>query len=76
MKDNNESRAPTVGERLAVMQNDLSYIKDEVKGVKEQIGSQYVTKAEFTPVKNVVYGLVAIILIAVVGGLLALVVKQ
>ena len=36
----------------------------------------YVTKIEFSPVKKIVYGLITIILIAVVGAIVSLVIKR
>lgn len=60
--------------KLAVMQNDLTYIKEKLNAVDNKVSSHYVSKEEFEPVKNIVYGLVTLILVAVVGALIALVV--
>lgn len=60
--------------KLAVIANDVGYIKAEVQNIQRQLEVQYVTRAEFEPVKKVVYGLVALVLTAVIGALVGLVV--
>lgn len=69
--------------RLAVMANNIEYIKSEltevkgeVKEVKESLEAKYVTQTEFDPVKKIVYGIVGLILTAVVGALVSLVVMK
>lgn len=69
-------RTPGEQTRLAVMANDISYIKTDVAEIKSTVQHQYVTKDEFTPVRNIVYGLVTIILIAVTGAIVSLVLKR
>ncbi len=61
--------------QLAVIQTKLDYISCEVTEVKNLVKEQYVTKTEFDPVKKIVYGLVAIVGTAVVGALIALIIK-
>lgn len=60
----------------------LARLDERSKGVKEGLASfidsaskTYVTKDEFEPVKRIVYGLVSAILLAVLGGSLALVLR-
>jgi hypothetical protein len=60
--------------KLAVIQNDLTYIKEKMNAIDLKVSSGYVSKEEFEPVRKIVYGLVSIILIAVIGALVALVV--
>ena len=60
--------------KLAVIQTDLTYIKEKLNAVDTKVSSGYVTKEQFEPVRNIVYGLVGLILVAVVGALVALVV--
>ena len=60
--------------KMAVMQNDLTYVKDTVTKLDAKISNGYVTKEEFDPIKKIVYGVVSLILVAVVGALVALVV--
>lgn len=61
--------------KMAVMANDIEYIKKSLTKIDTKLEGEYVTKTEFDPVKRIVYGLVAIVLTAVVGALVALVVK-
>lgn len=60
--------------QLAVIQNDLTYIKEKLNAVDNKVSAHYVSKEELEPIKKIVYGLVSLILIAVVGALVALVV--
>ena len=72
----------TVKTKIAVMQNDIEHIKgamDDIKkivdDIKKNIEDQYITKAEFAPVKQIVYGIVGLIITAVIGALLGIVIK-
>lgn len=60
--------------KLAVMQTDLTYIKEKLNAVDTKVSSSYVSKEEFEPIRRIVYGVVSLILIAVVGAVVALVV--
>jgi hypothetical protein len=60
--------------QLAVIQTDLTYIKEKLNAVDTKVSSHYVSKEEFDPIKKIVYGMVSLILIAVVGALVTLVV--
>lgn len=60
--------------KLAVIQNDLAYIKEKMNAIDTKVSSGYVSKEEFEPIKKIVYGVVSLILVAVVGALVALVV--
>ena len=60
--------------KLAVIQTDLTYIKEKLNAVDNKVSSHYVSKEEFEPIKKIVYGLVSLILVAVVGALVALVI--
>lgn len=62
--------------KLAVIQNDLTYIKEKMNAIDTKVSQGYVSKEEFEPVKKIVYGLVSLVLIAVVGALVALVVNS
>ena len=59
--------------KLAVIQTDLTYIKEKLNALDIKVGAHYVSKEEFEPIKKIVYGLVSLILIAVVGALVGLV---
>lgn len=60
---------------LDVIQNDISYIKQDIKDIKDSVVSSYVTKDQFEPVKRVVYGLVGLILTAVMVAVITLILK-
>lgn len=60
--------------KLAVMQTDITYIKEKLNAVDTKVSSHYVTKEEFEPIKRIVYGVVSLILTAVIGAVVALVV--
>lgn len=62
--------------KLAVILTKVGYIETEVNSVNKKLESEYVTKDQFEPVRNVVYGLVSLILVAVVGALVALVIRK
>jgi thiosulfate reductase cytochrome b subunit len=62
--------------QLAVMANDLGYIKGAVLEIKTRLEKEYVTKEEFNPVKKIAYGVVGVILIAVVGAIVKLVIAK
>jgi hypothetical protein len=66
--------AETAAVAAALMRSDLSYIKERVTKIEEQLQQEYVTRDQFAPVKALVYGMVSIILTAVVIALVALVV--
>jgi len=62
----------------ALMAKDIADIKDDVKEIKNLIkglNETYVSKAEFQPVKGVVYGMVGFILLAFLGAVVAFVFK-
>lgn len=46
----------------------MDRIEGDIRGIKENLEKQYVTQDQFEPVKNIVYGMVTLILIAVAGG--------
>ena len=52
---------------LERMQRDLKDLKDESR-------EQYVTKTQFEPVQRLVYGMVGLVLIAVITALMAIIV--
>lgn len=66
---------PKTDIEIAVMFNDITYIKSEVTEIRKKLDSEYVTKSELDPIKKIVYGLVGLILVGVMGALLALVLR-
>jgi hypothetical protein len=61
--------------KIALIQQDISYMKDKLDNVDQKISTHYVSREEFEPIKKIVYGMVGLILVAVVGALVSLVVK-
>lgn len=61
---------------LAVIANDIAYIKKDIADIKDTVSKNYITREEFDPIKKVVYGLVSLILIGVVGALMALIINK
>ena len=61
---------------LAVILNEVGFIKCEIREIKDKLEAHYVTQDQFEPIKRIVYGLVSVILLSVVGAILALVIKQ
>ena len=54
---------------------DVDYIKRDVAEIKRVMEANYVTQDQFEPIKRIVYGLVSVILTAVVVAVVALVLK-
>ena len=73
MPDRQMEETPTT--LLARLDERTGTILIKVNDLQSQLTGDYVTKQEFLPVRNVVYGLVGLILMSVVGALLLLVVK-
>lgn len=61
----------TISTTLKYIQRDIEEIKNDIKDMKED----YVSQAEFKPVRTIVYSLVGLTLTAVVTALLALVIR-
>lgn len=61
--------------KIDLLAQDVSYIKDDVKDIKFQISSNYVTKDQFDPVRRLVYGTAGIVLTAFMVAAVALVIK-
>ena len=60
---------------LALQGKDIDYIKKKLDHIDEKLDKHYVTKEEFLPIRNIVYGMVGLILISVTTALLALVIS-
>lgn len=58
----------------AKISENIVFIKAEITDIKSKLDNKYVTIESFLPVRNIVYGLVGLILVSVVGALIALVV--
>ena len=62
--------------KLAVLQNDIAYIKATVVKIERLVEDKYVTKVEFEPIKRIVYGIVGLVLVGVLTAVLTLVVHK
>lgn len=62
--------------QIAVMANDISYIKKSIDDMNSRLDHHYVTKDEFDPIKKLVYGMVALVFSAIVTAVMTLVVKK
>ncbi len=47
-----------------------------VQEIRVMVEKNYVTQQEFKPIKSFVYGVVALMVAAIIGGLIALVIKN
>lgn len=54
----------------------IGYIQRDISQINQKLDHNYVTKEEFAPVKTLVYGMVGLILTAVVGALITLVIRK
>lgn len=61
--------------KIAVAQIDIEHIKETLDSLDKKLSLHYITKYEFEPVRNIVYGIVSLVLVAVVGALIALVLQ-
>ena len=60
---------------LAILKNDVLYIRQTVEKIQKLIEDKYVTKVEFGPIRNIVYGLIGVITLGVISALLTLVIR-
>ena len=54
----------------------LDFIRRDIDDIKKRLDDNYVTDTEFEPVKKIVYGLVSLVLVAVVGAVIALIIQS
>jgi len=59
--------------QLAVMTTKLDMIQVQLNEVREKLEHSYVTVDQFKPVRNIVFGMVGLILTAVIVALIGLV---
>jgi len=55
---------------------NIVYIKDKLKEIGDKLDNKYVTHEEFAPYKNIMYGLVSVILLSVLGAVLNVVISK
>lgn len=61
---------------LAVLVSKMERMELDISEIKESLKKEYVTTQEFQPVKNVVYGLVATVLLSIIGALTSFFIKK
>ena len=61
---------------LDVIYNDIAYIKDDVREIKEKMSADYITREEFEPIKKLVYGTIGLVLTAVAIAVINLVINK
>ena len=61
--------------QLAKLESSMEYIKSSVEDIVHKLEKNYVTQDQFEPIKRLVYGMVSIILVAVVGAIMAVILK-
>jgi hypothetical protein len=63
----NATQLATLTANVTTMSRDINDIKEDIKDLK----GQYVTTDQFFPIRNLVYGFVTLILIAVIGAIIS-----
>lgn len=80
----------TLETQMALLNKDITYTKEKVNSIELKIDAfhrrfdehaeimkkEYITREEFQTVKNLVYGFVTLVLVAVVGAMVSLVVLK
>lgn len=61
---------------IAVIEENIKYIREDVNEIKHKLEVSYVTRDEFEPYKRIIQGLVALTITTVFGALLALVINK
>lgn len=66
---------PSNKDNYGIIVTKIEYIQETVAEIKHKLESNYVTQDQFEPVKRVVYGMVSVVLLAVIGAITALALK-
>jgi hypothetical protein len=61
---------------FAVFKNDLEYIKQDMREIKDLLSEKYVMIETFEPVRKIVYGLTGIMLVSIVSAIMMLIFKK
>ena len=59
---------------LAKQRVILERMQIDLKEIKKESGERYVTKEQFEPIQKLVYGMVGLVLVAVITALMAIIV--
>lgn len=73
---NSSTRTESENTQIALMANDLGYVRKSIDVLTDKIDKNYVTKDEFEPIRKLVYGMVGLILVAVVGAVMTLILRK
>lgn len=63
-----------IGIAMAVLATKVDRMAEDIIEIKLSLQKDYVTQSQFAPIQKIVYGMVTVILLAVVSALVALVV--
>lgn len=66
----------SVDTNLALLRSDIAYIKNDVQEIKGKMEVNYVTREEFIPMRNTVYGFISLIVVGFMGAIISLVYKS
>lgn len=70
------SNRNTHSQNIDVIATKIDYIEEAVRNIENKLEAQYVTQDEFEPIKRIVYGLISVILVAVIGAMITLVLRK
>lgn len=62
--------------QVALLSEKITVLTKTFEANSLEMKNNYVTKSEFNPIQKVVYGLVSTILITVIAGIMALLIKN
>ena len=74
-KPSEEAQIATIAADVKNLVRGFEEFKREIRNEIKSLKNTYVTKAEFQPVRNIAYGFVGTVLLAVVGAVITLVIK-
>lgn len=63
-------------QNIDVIANQIEYIAEDIKEIKEKLNKDFVTVDQFTPIQRLVYGMVSLVLVSVFGALVSLVIMK
>ena len=67
--------SPDTAKQIGEIKIHMDYVKKKVDDIDDKLDTDYVTYKEFQPIKTLVFGFTGLILVAVVGGIMALIIK-
>lgn len=78
--DEEEELVPNKKQRVLntnvqILASKVDSIQEDIKDIKAVLRGSYVTQDQFSPVKLIVYGLVALVLLSVIGTMLTIVLR-